>query len=90
MLESAGRAVPLAVLGGIAAFLVAWLVYANLPGHTTVVNSLAVLAGTLTFLIVALILGSLLHDHLQKTPTHEQEPPHPRDDETLDMMDVLG
>ena len=90
MLESAGRAVPLAVLGGIAAFLVAWLVYANLPGHTTVVNSLAVLAGTLTFLIVALILGSLLHDHLEKTPTHEQDPPHPRDDETLDMMDVLG
>jgi putative peptidoglycan lipid II flippase len=89
VLENAGRAVPLAVLGAIAAFLTAWLVYANLPGPTTIVNSLAVLAGTLVFLIVALLLGSLLHDHLHKA-TVEEDPPPPGEDETLDMMDVLG
>lgn len=89
VLDTAGRAVPLGVLGGFAAALVGWLVFTTLPGPTTVVNLAAILAGTLAFLVVALGVGVALYHHLERT-NRPKEPGVERDDDTADMMDVLG
>lgn len=83
-----GRAVPLAVIGGGAAFgvvyglegLFAFDEMASLP--KTLASILIVIVGTVVFAAVALGLGSLLHDWLMKPQRDSQQPPPVTDHST--------
>ena len=90
VLDSAGRAIPLAVVGGFVGFLLAWAISANVPGQTTLVNLLAVTLGALAFLAVAVALGASLWDLLQRRPQPKRERPTaaPPSDEH-DVMELL-
>ena len=84
VLDWAGRAVPLAVVGGAAGFVVSWVIADQVPGQTTLVNALAVVAGGIAFLGAAVLLGSYLYDLLHRAVRREPRPPT-----TTDHQDVL-
>ena len=85
VLGIAGRAIPPTVIGAAAAFVVSWSVTSILPGATTLVNLLAVVAGTAMFAAIAFSLGSFLYDLLTAAA---QPRPSPPEIET-DVMDVF-
>lgn len=83
VLDGAGRAVPLSVVGGTVGFVVSWAVVEYIPGQTTLVNVLAVAAGTLAFSAASLAIGTYLFDLLSR-------PPRPRPPlESAEQHDVM-
>jgi putative peptidoglycan lipid II flippase len=80
-----GRAIPPTVVGAGAAFVVSWAVTSVVPGPTTLVNLLAVLAGTAMFAAIAFSLGSLLYDMLTAAAKRQPAPAAP----DTDVMDVF-
>jgi putative peptidoglycan lipid II flippase len=85
VLGIAGRAIPPTVIGAGAAFVVSWAVTSIVPGPTTLVNLLAVAAGTAIFAAIAFSLGSFLYDLLTAAAQRKPAPP----DAETDVMDVL-
>ncbi len=75
-----GRAVPLAAIGGLAAFGVSWGIAellditAMASALRTTVSIVIVLIGTAVFTGVAVLIGALLHDLLYGKRTKETEP----------------
>jgi len=86
VLATAGRAIPLAVLGSGAAFLIGWAVTTNMPGPTTVVNLTAVLLGTAAFVAIAFSFGAFLYDIL--TAAAKKRPA--ADPYETDLMEIIG
>jgi putative peptidoglycan lipid II flippase len=88
-----GRAVPLAVIGGGAAFAVAYglnglFAFDEMASLSkTLVSILIVVAGTVAFAAVAVGLGSLLHDWLLK-PGRASGDPLPVTDDAADSTPV--
>lgn len=80
-----GRAVPLAVIGGLAAFGAASALITLFDFTTTssvfvtALSVLIVLVGTAVFVAVAILLGSLLHDWLLRRTAPEQQAEEPAD-----------
>jgi len=66
VIDTAGRAVPLAVLGAFAAFAVATAASRALPGGVTLSNLVATALGTAAFAGTALVVGALLYDLLRR------------------------
>lgn len=85
VLGIAGRAIPPTILGAAGAFVVSWGVTTVVPGPTTLVNLLAVLAGTAVFAAIAFALGSFLYDLLTAAAARREAPPAPQHD----VMEVL-
>jgi putative peptidoglycan lipid II flippase len=85
VLGIAGRAIPPTVIGAGAAFLVSWGVTSVVPGPTTLVNLVAVLAGTAIFAAIAFSLGSFLYDVLTAAAARRPDAPEP----DTDVMEVL-
>jgi len=86
VLAMAGRAIPPTVIGAGAAFVVSWGVTSIIPGPTTLVNLLAVVAGTFIFAAIAFALGSFLYDLLTAAARRRPTPPDP----DTDVMEILG
>jgi len=86
VLAVAGRAIPPTVLGAAAAFLIGWAITTNMPGHTTIVNVIAVLLGTAAFAGIAFSLGSFLYDIL--TAAARRRPA--KDPDETDVMEIIG
>jgi putative peptidoglycan lipid II flippase len=80
VLAIAGRSIPPTILGAAAAFVVSWGVTSVVPGPTTLVNLLAVLAGTAIFAAIVFALGSFLYDLLTANAARREVPPEPRPD----------
>jgi putative peptidoglycan lipid II flippase len=90
VLDSAGRAVPLTVVGAAAAFVLSSAIADNVPGHTTLVNLLSVVMGSLAFLAVAVGLGGYLSDVLSAGSLRTRARRRmPVDDEHHDVMELL-
>ena len=85
ILGIAGRAIPPTVIGAAAAFVVSWAMTSILPGPTTLVNLLAVVAGAAIFAGIAFSLGSFLYDLLTAAAQRRPAPPEP----DIDVMDVF-
>ncbi len=85
VLATAGRAIPPTVIGAAAAFAVSYGVTSVVPGPTTLVNLLAVVAGTAAFAGIAFGLGSFLYDMLRASADRRAVTPEP----DTDLMDVL-
>lgn len=91
VLDSAGRAVPLAVVGATAAFVLSSAISENVPGHVTLVNLLAVVMGGVAFLAVAVGLGGYLFDVLSaRSPRPRRRKGGPDIEERHDVMELLG
>jgi putative peptidoglycan lipid II flippase len=85
VLAIAGRAIPPTILGAGAAFVVAWAVTSVVPGPTTLVNLLAVVAGTAIFAAIGFALGSFLYDLLSAAAARREVAP----EAPPDIMEVL-
>jgi peptidoglycan biosynthesis protein MviN/MurJ (putative lipid II flippase) len=85
VLGIAGRAIPPTVIGAAGAFVVSWGITSIVPGPTTLVNLLAVAAGTAIFAAIAFALGSFLYDLLTAAARRRPAPP----DTETDVMEML-
>jgi putative peptidoglycan lipid II flippase len=85
VLGIAGRAIPPTVIGAAGAFIVSWGITSIVPGPTTLVNLLAVAAGTAIFAAIAFALGSFLYDLLTAAARRRPAPP----DTETDVMEML-
>lgn len=74
VIESAGRAIPLAVPASLVAAAVSWAIATGITGAPTIAAAIAVVVGAAVYAAMALGIGSFLYDWLSRGAPHPPDP----------------